>query len=92
MLDALVRTLLSQNTTSKNSTAAKNAMDEEYGRADYRAVLRGGEERLAETIKCGGLAKVKAKAIIKILERIDERGGGKGELSLDYLHEMVSGL
>lgn len=90
VLDALVRTLLSQNTTSRNSTAAKNSMDEQYGRANYKEVLRQGEEKLAETIQCGGLAKVKAKAIIKILERIDEREVGKGDLSLDYLHEMVS--
>lgn len=88
VLDAVVRTILSQNTTSKNSTAAKNAIDKEYGRAAYRAVLDGGEERLAATIQCGGLAKVKAKAIIKILERLEEKEGSKGKLSLDYLHEM----
>lgn len=89
VLDAVVRTILSQNTTSKNSTAAKNAIDKQYGRAAYRAVLEGGEEKLAETIQCGGLAKVKAKAIIKILDRLKEKEGSKGELSLDYLHEMV---
>ncbi|KAK4051521.1 hypothetical protein OIO90_004735 [Microbotryomycetes sp. JL221] len=88
VLDAVVRTILSQNTTSKNSTAAKNAMDQEYGRANYRAVLEGGEDRLVSAIQCGGLARNKSKAIIKILQRIDEREGGKGDLSLDYLHDM----
>ncbi|KAK4049941.1 hypothetical protein OIV83_003765 [Microbotryomycetes sp. JL201] len=88
VLDAVVRTILSQNTTSKNSTAAKNAMDAEYGRADYRAVLKGGVDKLAKVIQCGGLAQTKSKAIFKILERLDEREGGKGSLSLDYLHGM----
>lgn len=96
VLDALVRTILSQNTTSRNSTAAKEAMDRVYGRANYRAVLEGGEAKLEETIRCGGLAKNKSKAIVGILKRLDgrnaERGGkvGEGELSLDWLHELVS--
>ncbi|KAM0786245.1 hypothetical protein ACM66B_007045 [Microbotryomycetes sp. NB124-2] len=88
VLDAVVRTILSQNTTSKNSTAAKTAMDREYGRADYRSVLKGGQDKLAKVIQCGGLAQTKSKAIVKILERLDEREGGKGDLSLDYLHEL----
>ncbi|SCZ94708.1 BZ3500_MvSof-1268-A1-R1_Chr12-3g04060 [Microbotryum saponariae] len=88
VLDALIRTTLSQNTTSLNSTNAKNAMDRVYGRAEYRKVLEGGEEMLEETIRCGGLAKVKAKSIVKILKRLDERQRGKGQLTLDYLHKM----
>ncbi|GAA5917348.1 hypothetical protein JCM6882_001089 [Rhodosporidiobolus microsporus] len=94
VLDALIRTTLSQNTTSKNSTAAKRQMDTVYGRAAYRAVLDGGEAKLEETIRCGGLAKNKAKAIMGVLRRCEERnvekGGkaGEGELSLDWLHEM----
>ncbi|GAA5840485.1 hypothetical protein JCM11251_007599 [Rhodosporidiobolus azoricus] len=97
VLDALIRTTLSQNTTSKNSTAAKRQMDEVYGRAAYRAVLEGGEAKLEETIRCGGLAKNKAKAILGVLRRCEERniekGGkaGEGELSLDWLHELSDG-
>ncbi|KDE02245.1 hypothetical protein, variant [Microbotryum lychnidis-dioicae p1A1 Lamole] len=89
VLDALIRTTLSQNTTSFHSTNAKNAMDRVCGRAEYRTVLEGGEEMLQETIRCGGLAKVKAKSIVKILRRLDERQQGKGQLTLDYLHKMV---
>ncbi|GAA5844895.1 hypothetical protein JCM11251_004664 [Rhodosporidiobolus azoricus] len=94
VLDALIRTTLSQNTTSKNSTAAKRQMDEVYGRAAYRAVLEGGEAKLEDTIRSGGLAKNKAKAILAVLRRCEERnaetGGkaGEGELSLDWLHEL----
>ena len=94
VLDALVRTILSQNTTSKKSTRAKLSMDEKYGRAEYRKVLEGGEELLEETIRCGGLAKQKSKSIIGVLKRLDERQKAQGkdeeELSLDWLHNEVS--
>ncbi|GAA5992951.1 hypothetical protein JCM10908_000767 [Rhodotorula pacifica] len=95
VLDALVRTILSANTTSKNSTAAKVSMDEVYGRANYRAVLSGGPSKLEETIRCGGLAQNKSKAIVNILQRLEDRNvdqlglePGKGELSLDWLHQL----
>ncbi|BGP19725.1 hypothetical protein JCM10213_004401 [Rhodosporidiobolus nylandii] len=92
VLDALVRTILSQNTTSKNSTAAKRSMDDIYGRANYRAVLEGGEAKLEDAIRCGGLAKNKAKAIVGVLKRCEERNLSEGkegaELELAHLHEM----
>ncbi|KPV71983.1 uncharacterized protein RHOBADRAFT_39732 [Rhodotorula graminis WP1] len=95
VLDALVRTILSQNTSSRNSTAAKQSMDAAYGRAGYRAVLDGGEAKLEEAIRCGGLAKNKSKAIMGVLKRAEERNvydqglkPGEGELSLDWLHEL----
>lgn len=92
VLDALVRTILSQNTTSKNSTAAKNAMDSEYGRADYAAVLTKPVEILIETIRSGGLAKVKGNSIYGILkvcqERLRVEGKESEPLSLDYLHDL----
>ncbi|GAA6008509.1 hypothetical protein JCM11491_004503 [Sporobolomyces phaffii] len=91
VLDALVRTILSQNTTSKNSTRAKLSMDERYGRAAYRKVLEAGEDALEDAIRCGGLAKQKSKSIMGVLRRLDERQrnegkGAEGELSLDWLH------
>lgn len=95
VLDALVRTILSANTTSKNSTAAKVSMDNVYGRANYRAVLEGGPAKLEDCIRCGGLAQNKSKAIVNILQRLEHRNvselglePGKGELSLDWLHEL----
>ncbi|KAM0754212.1 DNA glycosylase [Meredithblackwellia eburnea MCA 4105] len=88
VLDALVRTILSQNTTSANSTAAKQALDLKYGRANYRAVLNGTVTELAETIKTGGLQGTKSKCIHGLLRVLDEREGGKGSLDMDYLHSM----
>ncbi|KAL8293097.1 hypothetical protein RQP46_000791 [Phenoliferia psychrophenolica] len=87
VLDALVRTILSQNTTSANSTRAKEAMDAKYGRGNYRAVLDGTVAELQATIIAGGLANIKGKAIHSILRSLDEREGGNGTLSLDYLHK-----
>ena len=63
-------------------------MDARYGRGDYRKVMEQGSNVLKETIKCGGLAEKKSKVIISILEFLDERQGGKGVLSLEYVREL----
>ncbi|KAK5958178.1 hypothetical protein OHC33_000019 [Knufia fluminis] len=83
VLDALVRTILSQNTSDKNSTRAKRAMDEVYGASDkWDAIANGGQSKLQDAIKSGGLAVVKSKVIISILEQTKEK---YGEYSLDHL-------
>lgn len=88
VLDALVRTILSQNTSDTNSTRAKQSMDKAYGRSDkWDAIVQGGQARLQEAIKCGGLSVVKSKVIISILEQVRER---YGEYSLDHLHAATS--
>ena len=84
VLDALVRTILSQNTSDTNSTRAKQSMDKAYGRSDkWEAIAEGGEARLQEAIKCGGLSTVKSKVIISILKQAHEK---YGRYSLDHLH------
>lgn len=85
VLDALVRTILSQNTSDKNSTRAKLSMDKVYGGSDkWDAIVDGGEAKLQEAIKSGGLSVVKSKVIISILRQAKEK---YGEYSLDHLHE-----
>lgn len=85
VLDALVRTILSQNTSDKNSTRAKQSMDKIYGQSDnWGAVVAGGQAKLQEAIKCGGLSVVKSRVIISILEQAHQR---YGEYSLDHLHK-----
>lgn len=89
VLDALVRTILSQNTSDTNSTRAKQSMDKVYGRSDkWDAIVEGGQAKLQEAIKCGGLSVVKSKVIIGLLEQIHARYGG---YSLDHLHAAPSG-
>lgn len=85
VLDALVRTILSQNTSDTNSTRAKKSMDAVYGHSDnWEAIMKGGQAKLQEAIKCGGLSQVKSKVIISILEQAK---GKYGKYSLDHLHE-----
>lgn len=84
VLDALVRTILSQNTSDVNSTRAKQSMDKTYGRSDkWDAIVDGGRDKLQEAIKCGGLAAVKSKVILGLLEQVRARYGA---YSLDHLH------
>lgn len=85
VLDALVRTILSQNTSDKNSTRAKRNMDDVYGGSDeWDAIVSGGQAKLQEAIKSGGLSAVKSKVIISILNQAKAK---YGEYSLDHLHQ-----
>ncbi|KAJ9614515.1 hypothetical protein H2200_002652 [Cladophialophora chaetospira] len=88
VLDALVRTILSQNTSDVNSSRAKKSMDKAYGRSDkWDAIVSGGQAKLQEAIKCGGLSVVKSTVIISILKQVYEK---YGVYSLDHLHEASS--
>lgn len=84
VLDALVRTILSQNTNDQNSTRAKHNMDKVYGRSDkWEAIVAGGQKKLQETIQSGGLSRVKSQVILSILNQVYDR---YGVYSLDHLH------
>lgn len=85
VLDALVRTILSQNTSDANSTRAKRAMDQIYGGSDaWAAIVAGGQAKLQDAIKSGGLSVVKSKVIISILQQARAKYGA---YSLDHLHD-----
>jgi len=87
VLDALIRTVLSCNTSSRNSTAAHKAMVEAYGKNNFQALLDAPHAELAATIRCGGLHDRKAGIIQGILSRTLEL---HGKLSLDHLHGAPS--
>ena len=60
-------------------------MDDAYGRSDkWDAIVDGGEAKLQDAIKCGGLSVVKSKVIISILRQVKDK---YGEYSLDHLHQ-----
>ncbi|KAI2625414.1 DNA glycosylase [Hypomontagnella submonticulosa] len=87
VLDALVRTILSQNTSNKNSTRAKLDMDAVYGsdgdsEARWEAIASGGAAKLESAIARGGLGGVKSRVIVDILNQVKERHGA---YSLDHL-------
>ena len=85
VLDALVRTILSQNTSDKNSSRAKRAMDDVYGGSDkWGEIVEGGQPKLQKTIQSGGLSVVKSKVIIDILNQVKE---SHGSYSLDHLFD-----
>lgn len=82
-LDELIATILSQNTSDRNSDAAF----EELRRAfpDWDAVRTTSVRRVAEAIRCGGLADLKAPRIQAVLQKVYEQ---RGELSLDFLRDL----
>lgn len=83
VLDALVRTILSQNTSDLNSSAAF----EELGRRfdDWNAVRRAPVARIVRAIRTAGLANRKAPRIKAILKKIHAE---RGETSLEFLRAM----
>lgn len=83
VLDALVRTVLSQNTSGRNSARAKQSMDAVYGGSDrWDAIVAGGQAKLQRTIRSGGLSAVKSRVIVGILRQAKARHGA---YSLDHL-------
>lgn len=84
VLDATVRTLLSCNTSGKNSSAAHASMTKRFGRNNWKSILEAPQKELEEALRCGGLANVKSKNIQNLLRQTQER---YGELSLQHLHD-----
>ena len=91
-VDLLVKTILSQNTSDANSLPAFAQLKSAF--PDYESLLRAPDEAVAQSIRRGGLAEIKAKRIKAALERIKEEqgeiclaslAGMKKELAMDYL-------
>ncbi|KAI0365777.1 DNA glycosylase [Pilatotrama ljubarskyi] len=82
VLESLIWTILSQNTSSRNSTAAKRGLDTAFGRNNFAAIAKARKEDVVEAIKTGGLANKKAGVIQRILEEVHRR---HGEYSLQHL-------
>lgn len=86
VLDAVIRTVLSCNTSNRNSAAAHRSLTEHFGRQNWEAVHAAPESELVEAIRCGGLANNKAKTIKGILRQTQEK---YDKLSLDHLHDAT---
>ena len=82
-VDELVRTILSQNTTDKNSLAAFAALKRRFRRWDE--LLRFNYYNIASLIRHAGLANIKAKRIKEVLAEIKRR---EGRISLARLGKM----
>lgn len=85
----MIRTILSQNTSNRNSTNARKGIEARFGSSkdgpNYEAVRQGSQDDLIEAIQSGGLAKVKSKVIKTILDEVYQK---YGKLSLDHLHTV----
>ncbi|KAL2760372.1 hypothetical protein ACRALDRAFT_2082570, partial [Sodiomyces alcalophilus JCM 7366] len=95
VLDALVRTILSQNTSDTNAAlakqgldAAKNCKKEEGDDGDtvWHRIAQGGPAKLESAIRRGGLAGTKSRAILQILDQVRQR---HGVYSLDHLFDAT---
>ncbi|KAJ8468582.1 hypothetical protein ONZ45_g17198 [Pleurotus djamor] len=84
VIDALIGTILSQNTNSKNSTTAKRSLDTTFGRNNFAAVAEASRDAVVESIRMGGMANKKAATIQKVLRDIKSK---HGDYSLQYLAE-----
>ena len=81
VLDAMIRTYLSSNTTGRNSSAAFQGLVKTFGTlktgigkgsVDWNAVRLAPQEEVFEAIKHGGLGQVKSKTIKAILDAVYE--------------------
>jgi endonuclease-3 len=82
-LSELILTILSQNTSDHNSRRAFDSLVTRFG--SWKAVAEGSVEDIAEAIKLGGLAQVKAPRIKQILRQIQAQ---RGSLDLKFLKKM----
>ncbi len=83
-LAELVQTVLSQNTADVNSDRAFASLVARFG-SDWEAVRAAPVSEIADAIRIGGLADVKAARIKSILDRIVELCG---ELDLSFLRNV----
>lgn len=75
VIEALIGTILSQNTSAKNSSAAKANLDAKFGRNNFAAMADAPREEVVDAIRNGGLANKKAGTIQNILRSVKEKHG-----------------
>jgi endonuclease III len=82
-LAELVQTILSQNTSDANSGRAFESLMDRF--RSWEAIRAAPTPAIADAIRSGGLAEVKAPRIKAALEEIHRR---QGNLSLDLLRDL----
>lgn len=82
ILDTVVGTILSQNTTNINSHRAFQQLMDKF--RNWDAVRKAKPAAVAGAIKCGGLAPKKTKWIQHILKTVQKE---RGETSMEYLRK-----
>ncbi|ORY87533.1 DNA glycosylase, partial [Protomyces lactucae-debilis] len=87
VMDALVRTVLSQNTTGTNSTKAMHNLHDTFGKNNWQAVDEASVEDVIDAIRVAGLAPTKAATIKDVVATAKKT---YGKYSLDHLHEATN--
>lgn len=82
-VDLLVMTILSQNTSDTNSLRAFAHLKSVF--CDYEKVLVAPDEAVADSIRAGGLAEIKARRIKEALSNIKQNAR---TISLSFLADM----
>jgi endonuclease-3 len=82
-LDALILTILSQNTNDRNSDRAYSSLRRTF--PTWERVARARRSRVEAAIRTGGLAKTKSRAIQDVLRRIADQ---RGAFDLDFLRTV----
>ena len=77
VIDALIGTILSQNTSSANSSAAKRSLDSTFGQGEpgFENMANAERNTIADAIRSGGLANRKAKIIQEALIAVKKKHG-----------------
>jgi endonuclease-3 len=83
ILDQVVGTVLSQHTSDVNSGRAFARLKARFPAWEQAAHAPVGE--IEDAIRCGGLARLKARRIKEILDVVDER---EGRADLSRLHDL----
>ena len=82
-ISEVVYTILSQHTSDRNSERAFKQLMDSFG--SLEAVAEGDTELIAQSINVGGLARIKAPRIKRVLNLIIER---RGSLDLAFLQDL----
>ncbi|CAK0784502.1 hypothetical protein CVIRNUC_007706 [Coccomyxa viridis] len=83
VLDSLVRTILSQNTTDITSHRAFASLKEAF--PTWEEVLGAPSGKVEDSIRMGGLAEIKTERVKAILATLKQE---RGSISLEYIREM----
>lgn len=83
-LDELIATILSQNTSNRNSEAAWRRLKQRF--ADWDSLRRAKTGSISAAIRVAGLSRLKAPRIKAILQQLHRE---RGTLSLDFLAELT---
>lgn len=83
-VDVLIRTILSQNTSDRNSARAFDSLKASFD--SWEAVASSPVECIAQAIKSGGLFRIKAVRIKQLLQQIEEE---QGRINLDCLKSQT---